>query len=340
MGLTSQEADRLEAVYARIKALEDEGRDGIWAHYIKNAFAPVYLDRFDFVVGNPPWIRWGYLSAPYRERTLPWWKRYGLFSLKGHEARLGQGEKDFSMLFTYAAADRYLRDDGVLTFVITYEVFKSKGAGEGFRRFRIGEDGPDLKVDFVDDMVHLQPFHAANKTCVFRMRRGTTTSYPVRVVEWRRKKGVGRIPMLSTVADVMEATEQRELIAKPVDTDRDVSSWQTLAPMSVSAMDCLKGANAYRGKLGIKADPYGVYWLRLLGTRPDSRVVIENLFDRGKRRVKQVKAAIETDLLYPAVAGGNLTRYGLKDPFHLLLPQNPATREPFTSERKLWNIDS
>ncbi|MCL4476011.1 MAG: hypothetical protein M1508_07285 [Nitrospirae bacterium] len=33
--------------------------------------------------------------------------------MKGHETKLGGGEKDFSMLFTYACADNYLKDEGV-----------------------------------------------------------------------------------------------------------------------------------------------------------------------------------------------------------------------------------
>lgn len=143
--LAEAEQDRLQEIYRHIKQLDDENRDGIWAHYIKNAFAPVYVGQFDYVVGNPPWIRWGYLSGDYRARTLPLWHGYGLFSLKGHETRLGAGEKDFSMLFTYACADRYLKDGGTLAFVITQEVFKSKGAGEGFRRFRIGEKRCDAQ---------------------------------------------------------------------------------------------------------------------------------------------------------------------------------------------------
>ena len=96
---------------------------------------------FDYLAGNPPWVRWDYLPSEYREATLPLWKRYGLFSLKGFEARLGAGKKDLSMLFTYAAADFYLKPGGTLAFLITQEVFKSKAAGEGFRRFRLGGRG-------------------------------------------------------------------------------------------------------------------------------------------------------------------------------------------------------
>ena len=164
-------------VYSRIKQLEEQGENGIWARYIKNAFAPVYLGRFDYVIGNPPWIRWGYLSDDYRKRTLDLWQRYGLFSLKGHEARLGAGEKDFSMLFTYASCDNYLKEGGTLAFLITHEVFKSKGAGEGFRQFEIKEKKMPLQVTLMEDMVNLKPFQAANKTS--SVRSGERASQPL-----------------------------------------------------------------------------------------------------------------------------------------------------------------
>src|SRR3989344_2278882 len=129
----------VEGFYQEILDLEKQNKNGIWARFLKNAFAPMVADKFDYVIGNPPWIRWGYLSEEYRQATLPLWKNYGLFSLKGHAARLGGGEKDFSMLFTYAASDYYLNIEGKLGFLITQEVFKSKGEGEGFRRFQLGE---------------------------------------------------------------------------------------------------------------------------------------------------------------------------------------------------------
>jgi len=106
--LPEKETSPLTNVYKQIKELDDSGENGIWSRYIKNAFAPVYLGKFDFVIGNPPWIRWGYLSDDYRKRTFKLWQRYGLFPLKGYETRLGGGEKDFSMLFTYASADSQL----------------------------------------------------------------------------------------------------------------------------------------------------------------------------------------------------------------------------------------
>ena len=128
---------------------------------------------FDFVVGNPPWIAWDHLPAHDRNSTLEMWRRYGLFSLSGNEARHGGAKKDLSMLITYVAADRHLKPRGRLGFVITQTVFQTKGAGDGFRRFRLGATGAELKVVSADDLVAARPFPgAANWTGVLVLEKG------------------------------------------------------------------------------------------------------------------------------------------------------------------------
>ena len=117
--------------------------------------AALTREQFDFIVGNPPWIAWDNLPADYREATKPLWEHYGLFSLSGNEARHGGGKKDLSMLMLYAVADRHLKSGGRLGFVITQTLFQTKGAGDGFRRFRLGNEGEWLKVERVDDFVAL-----------------------------------------------------------------------------------------------------------------------------------------------------------------------------------------
>lgn len=56
--------------YSQILELEKQNKNGIWARFLKNAFAPMVAGKFDFVVGNPPWIRWDYLAQEYRNATL------------------------------------------------------------------------------------------------------------------------------------------------------------------------------------------------------------------------------------------------------------------------------
>lgn len=213
--------------YSDILELEKQGKNGIWARFLKNAFAPMMAGKFDFVVGNPPWIRWGYLSQEYRRATLSLWQNYGLFSLKGHAARLGGGEKDFSMLFTYAAIDYYLKDKAKLGFLITQEVFKSKGAGEGFRRFRLGSQ-KYFRVLKAHDLVAVQPFEgAANKTALIIAKKDEITSYPVPYTVWSRRKGVGKIPTDAVLEEVLSRLQKKKLLAQPIGSP--TGSWQTIS---------------------------------------------------------------------------------------------------------------
>ncbi|MBM4141038.1 MAG: hypothetical protein FJ242_06030 [Nitrospira sp.] len=335
---SEEETSLLAQVYQNIKNLDDNGENGIWSRYIKNAFAPVYLGKFDFVVGNPPWIRWGYLSDDYRERTLKLWHRYGIFSLKGHETRLGAGEKDFSMLFAYACADNYLKDKGVLGFIITMEVFKSKGAGEGFRQFELKDKKIPFKVLSMEDMVNLKPFQAANKTSVFFLKKGEQTIYPVSVLEWKRKKGVGRILPEWPLDEVRSSCVIKKSKAIPVNPEKPSSSWQTAAASETKIFSRLKGKNQYKAHLGARVEPYGVFWLNIKEVRPDGLLVIENMHERGKRKIKSIRSAIEPDLVFPAASGGDIIKFGIKSHFYLLISQDPTKRAPYEKDWMLENV--
>ncbi|MBI2853776.1 MAG: N-6 DNA methylase, partial [Chloroflexi bacterium] len=207
----------LGELYDKVRQLEAEGRNGLWARIIKNAFAPVFraISPFDYVVGNPPWVNWESLSDDYREATKELWQKYGLFSHKGLRARLGTAKDDISILLTYAAMDSYLKSGGKLGFVITQTVFKTKGGGEGFRRFRLGEEGPHLKVLSAQDLVELQPFEgASNRTATIVLKKGEPTEYPVSYTVWQKAKP-GRIGVDLSLETVKERTRKTSLWARP-----------------------------------------------------------------------------------------------------------------------------
>ncbi len=317
--------------YEHVLELERDGRNGIWARFLKNVFAPMTAERFEYVVGNPPWIRWGYLSSEYRDATLEMWKDYGLFSLKGHAARLGGGEKDFSMLFTYAAADHYLSPNGKLGFLITQEVFKSKGAGEGFRRFRLG-DRETLKVLKAHDLVTVQPFEAAaNKTAAIFLSKRGKTEYPVPYTVWKRKKGVGRVPTDLRLREARKLLESQELVAQPI--GKPNGSWQTVGEGDLK-LKKIEGANEYKARLGARVEPYGVFWLEVEEVLSDGNLIVRNLVERGKRNISRVTERIEPDLVFPAVCGADIERWGAGPKVFVLMAQDPKKSEPY-SERKM-----
>jgi len=320
----------VEKFYEHVLELEKDGKNGIWARFLKNVFAPMTADKFDFVVGNPPWIRWGYLSSEYRKATLQMWQDYGLFSLKGHAARLGGGEKDFSMLFTYASADYYLARGGTLGFLITQEVFKSKGAGEGFRRFRFGTK-ETLKVLKAHDLVTVQPFEgAANKTAAIILKKRGQTEYPVPYTVWKRKKGVGRVPTNLKLKEARKLLEKEVLLARPI--GKPNGSWQTVREGD-GRLRRIEGENAYQARRGASTEPYGVFWLEVKEVLSDGNLIVRNLVEKGKRKISQVEERLEADLVYPAVRGADIERWGAMPGICVLMVQDPERSKPYSEKR-------
>jgi len=324
----------LGELYGKLVELERQGKNGVWVRLLKNSFAPVLQKPFDLVVGNPPWVNWEHLPESWRELSKDLWVRYGLFSLKGHAARLGGGKKDLAMLFTYACADYYLKPKGQLGFVITQTVFKTKGAGDGFRRFQLGENGLPLRVKVVDDLSDLQPFEGAtNRTAILTLIKGQPTRYPVPYTVWQRQGGQ-RIPPESTLEEASRLSRRRHYLAEPVEKEKPTSPWITANRYVLSALRKVIGPSAYRAYAGAYSGGLnGVYWVRILEHRPDGLVVIENLGNVGKKKVPVIRAAVEPDLLYPLLRGRDIAPWSASPSVYILLTQNPETRLGWDEEQ-------
>ncbi|MDQ3820857.1 MAG: N-6 DNA methylase, partial [Acidobacteriota bacterium] len=92
-------------LYEELVKLDKANKNGVWARIIKNAFAPLFTGKVDYIAGNPPWVNWESLPTDYRDSMKHLWQDYGLFTLSGSAGRLGGGKKDLSMLFVYAGVD-------------------------------------------------------------------------------------------------------------------------------------------------------------------------------------------------------------------------------------------
>jgi len=211
--------------------------------------------------------------------------------------------------------------------VITQSLFKTAGAGQGFRRFRIGENGAPLGVVHVDDMVDLKPFEgASNRTAVMVIEKGRATRYPVPYTVWKRKKGA-RFSYDSTLEDVKSATRLLDQKAEPVDPADPTSPWLTADKFSLAAVKKVLGKSDYTAHAGAyTGGANGVYWVRILSTRPDGLVVVENITEGAKREVPKVTAVIEPDLLYPLLRGRDVKRWHAEPSAYILMVQDPRTR--------------
>lgn len=303
-------------LFDQLRDLEAKGINGIWARIIKNAFAPLFQSKFDLIVGNPPWINWENLPEDYREATIPLWEEHYLFSHKGYRAILGGSKDDISVLLLYIAIDNYLAADGRLGFVITQSVFQTAGAGQGFRRFLLG-NGTPLEILHVDDMVKLQPFDgASNRTAVVIIGKGGHTKYPVSYSFWKKK---GRFSELSTLQEVLSNTETYQWEGGPVNIDDSTSPWIIGRKSAVHAARKVLGNSKYKGRKGITASINGVFWVQEIGRKEDGNIEVVNLAERSKRDIQSVQVIIEDELVHPLVQGRGVKKWGYEISASLIL---------------------
>lgn len=325
--------DVIDVFYKEILELEKQHKNGIWARFLKNAFAPMVAEKFDFVVGNPPWIMWQYLSTEYRTATQPLWENYGLTRIGKARNVLVRGRRDFSMLFTYASADYYLREGGKLGFLITQEVFKMKGGGEGFRRFQLG-DGMHLRIIKAHDLVALQPFeNATNKTAAIILQKGEHTVYPVPYIIWT-KKNDGKILTDNLLKEVTHLLSSKKYLASPIGTS--TGAWQTQA-VDLIKDGKIEGKNKYRAHAGAYISPYGVFWLIVKQVLSDKNLLVENFTEKIKTQVHKIEATLEQDLVYPAIRGSDIKRWYVTSEINVLIT-HPASQVPYSEEemKRKW----
>ncbi len=319
----------LTALYARLHELHSQGRNGLWARIIKNAFAPVFLAPFDYVAGNPPWINWQNLPEGYRNETKSLWFDQGLFVHSGMDTILGKGKKDISMLVTYVAADSYLKDGGKLGFVITQSVFKTSGAGQGFRRFKTGRSVP-LEIIFVDDFSEMQLFEGAtNRTAVFILRKGQPTKYPVNYAYWRKKETgrKGSFDYDTSLEEVTARTERLNFKAQPVKPGDVTSAWISGRPLAIKGVSKLLGESDYVAHEGVNTGgANAVYWFEILRDHGDGTVTARNVTEGAKRKVESVQVRLEKAILYPMLRGRDVKKWKAEPSVHLLFVQDVEKR--------------
>lgn len=188
-------------LHDRIRELRDNERNGVWARIIENNFAPVFADRFDVVVGNPPWLTWTKTPASWREAGELLWKRYGLWRVPDEAGRrsasLASG--DIAILVFAIALHRYAIKGGIVGLLVPRSLVNADPGGRAFRQFRLKPARADLpeiitpvdlpfRVLAADDWSEIKPFapDAANSPVFLAAKSGEQHRYPVPTRRWER----------------------------------------------------------------------------------------------------------------------------------------------------------
>ncbi|MEM1632576.1 MAG: N-6 DNA methylase, partial [Thermofilum sp.] len=333
--LTDEEIGAFTDFYATLLKLEEEGKNNVWISILRNAFAPILKGKFDYVVGNPPWVNWENLPEDYREVSKVLWESYGI---------LGRGagfKRDLSMLFLTRCFDLYLKPGGRLAFLMPFTVFKTQ-AGAGFRRFLATK----TKIHVVHDLVTTYPFEGAvNRTSAIVVEKICELSDlgrgecpdAAKVVEGNRRiKHVvwvseKAVPTDAPLEEVLKTVSRHQMVMTPITENDPSSSWMQVTEKVLPHVRKVLVRSPYEAHEGVNVALNQVYYVQVKGKTPDGKLVITNPPKSGqKKQVRQIEAVVEPDLLYPLVRGRDVKKWyvELSGNDYVILPYDPRSDKP------------
>jgi len=294
---------------------------------MQSFLAPLeYLQSFDFVVGNPPWIKWEFLAKEYKKKLgVLYLKVYKLFSHGGMRAGMGYAHDDISIVFTYVALDKYLKLGGKFAFLLKQTLYKSI-AGKEFRKFYIDKvtGKVPLRVQRVHDLVDIHPFQPIqSETSLIIMEKGKQTTYPVPYLVWKMKdnKSPSEVSSDYSLPKVLKLVNVTEYEAYPDPSLRDdTAPWIVVPKGAELPIPTTIISNPYDVRHGIVDDLDQVFQVEILEKTSVGLLRIKNAIS-GKRDVKQVIWEIEPDLIYPLIKPRNIKRWKVVGYDYVILPQ-------------------
>lgn len=335
--LSKHQYDAVKETYEKMCSLHRSAQDSFWGRILKNSFAPTMLkQKFDYVVGNPPWIAWKSMSKRYRQGTLDVWKSYGIFEKNAYDKKTTHD--DFGMAVTYVALDQYLKENGKLYFLLPWTFLKSTKGGEGFRKFVITRNHQQIpvKVALVDDFNDIKIFKPKHtvRTIGVLFVKGQATIYPMKQwFEWHYRQQKLNFAAHLTWYDVQKNLTNVQLVARPIDSSNLQSAWLTLKACELQLTDAvlLNGAKpAYHARKGIEpAGAKGVYILKKPVLVNNNHLKIINDMSRQRRADIKNKGAhqgiIENNYVFPMLGGRNIKRWQVVSNEFMLVPHDATT---------------
>lgn len=280
--------------------------------------------KFDYIVGNPPWVNWEYMPNNYRMQHAQLWQYYGLFSQKGINSNFIK--EDISVLLTYVVIDNYLVVGGKIGFVIKETLFKSIKQGEGFRQFRIKPKEIDLKVIRVDDLTKIKPFRdAVTRTSIIYIEKGNKTVYPVDYVVWTPISKIKSFEN-NTLFNLSDFISFKFLKARPSVQNVVNSGWITEFDDEMNYSKFTLGSNSLVARTGVfTGGANGIYWLRI-DSEQENNILVSNITERAKNKMKSVQLEVEKDYVFPFLTGNDLDFWSYSYSKYILCPHTPETK--------------
>lgn len=154
--------DSISRLAQNLVYLHKNNWDGIWVRISTNFMLIARLTDFDFIVGNPPWVKWEHLPAMYANKIKSLCNIKHIFSNDG--GQFGGTQLNICALISNVSATNWLKKEGVLAFLMPDSIM-SQNSYEEYRNFYLNyTDKKRLYLQNIDRWVApLRPFRCDDK---------------------------------------------------------------------------------------------------------------------------------------------------------------------------------
>ena len=122
-GFNPQVVDSFYKIYKGLKTVKEKGRDSIWKFILQNLYKPYFLsERFDYVIGNPPWFTYSSIKNEEYQDTL---SALALVYQVKPERAANFPHLEIAAIFLAYCSAYFLKENGRLAFVLPRSFFSA-----------------------------------------------------------------------------------------------------------------------------------------------------------------------------------------------------------------------
>ncbi|MFG2695216.1 N-6 DNA methylase [Kitasatospora sp. NPDC048407] len=322
LGITgADDRDELTANFSVLCDLVDEGRNHIWAYYVRNLARPMWLsraeNRVDVLVGNPPWLSYRHMPQDMQVLFKDMSMTRNLW--RGDEVATHQ---DLSGLFIARAIQQYLREDGRFAFVVPNSVL-DRPYWSGFRAGDYPDPDGQVRVGFDGswDLRRLRPhFFPRGSAVIFgrRLQGSFSASSSVSIpLPKATERWTGKLAKAASTWQKAEAWIKREPAElKYVKEDLVGSPY---------ASRFMNGATIFPKVLFFVKEEESKNLMGLGGGRRKVRSDRSTLEKAPWKKLPDAEGVVEKEFIRPVLLGESILPYRVLAPKRAILPIEGGT---------------
>lgn len=319
-GINQQIVESFYKIYEGLKSVKEKGRDSIWKFILQNLYKPYFLsDKFDYVIGNPPWFTYSSIKNEDYQNTLS----DLAISYKVKPDKVANfPHLEIAAIFLAHCSNYFLKKSGKLSFVLPRSFFSAdhhdntrSGTAKGF------------KVNKIWDLQDVTPLFRIPSSVLF-VERSKDKDSAKKIQTEEAIEGLsfdGRLPTQNS----NWKTASPKLIERKTKWHYVKQGKSTAYSENASARSTKNNPYKALFRQGATIVPRGFYFIdlvqdtddfidRLLHVRTSEAVIAEA--KKPWKNVAELRGSVESQYLFRTALSKSILPFGLYQPSLIVLP--------------------